>query len=109
MIDFNTISKRGVAHKNIDLLFDREEDRQAVSSAMKELRSLNKMVMTSFVSIDGKRHLAGVAYVPELAWYGNHPARSGCFTAGQPFCRDFHCLRHHPAWRLVLFYLALGH
>lgn len=68
-IDFNTISKHGVEHKNIDLLFDRDEDRKAITAAMKELLSLNKTVITSFVNIGGKRHLAGVTYVPEIAWY----------------------------------------
>ena len=69
LIDFNTISKHGVAQKNVDLLFDRDEDRKAILSAMKELRSLKKTVITAFVTLEGKRHLAGVTYVPEIAWY----------------------------------------
>lgn len=68
-IDFNTISKHGVEHKHVDLLFDRAEDRQAIAAAMKELEALKKTVITAFVNIDGKRYLAGVSYVPELAWY----------------------------------------
>ena len=68
-IDFNTISKHGVQHKNVDLLFDRDEDRKVILSAMKELRSLKKTVITAFVNVDGKRQLAGVTYVPEIAWY----------------------------------------
>ena len=69
LIDYNSISNQNLARKNIDLLFDQAEDRQAVVAAMKTVELGQKRVVTQFVNIDGKRHLAGVTYVPELAWY----------------------------------------
>mgnify|MGYP002143396346 CR=1 FL=1 len=69
LIDFATISKQGVEHKRIDLLFKRDEDRQAILAAMKELEAQKQTVATVFVDIDGQRHLAGLAYLPEIAWY----------------------------------------
>ena len=69
LIDYNSISNQNLARKNIDLLFDQADDRQALAAAMKTVERGQKKVVTQFVHIDGKRHLAGVTYVPELAWY----------------------------------------
>ena len=69
LIDYNSISNQNLVRKNIDLLFDQAADRQAVSAAMKAVELGREKVVTQFVSIDGARHLAGVTYVPELAWY----------------------------------------
>ncbi|WP_216821654.1 GGDEF domain-containing protein [Uliginosibacterium sp. TH139] len=68
-IDFSSISRHGAANKSLDLLFDRQLDRQAVFAAMKELESMHKSVVTTFVNIHGKRQLVGVSYVPEVDWY----------------------------------------
>jgi len=69
LIDFTSISKSAQAHKTLDLLFDRKQDRIALHAAMKELESVETMVVSRFVEIKGKRYLAGVAYLPEIDWY----------------------------------------
>lgn len=69
LIDFASISKSATEHKTLDLLFDRPRDREAIHAAMKELADTNSKVHTRFVEINGKRHLAGVAYLPEIDWY----------------------------------------
>lgn len=69
LIDFNTISKQRQDHKTLNLLFEQREDRIALLAAMKELETQKKTVATAFVTVNGKRHLAGIAYLPEIAWY----------------------------------------
>jgi diguanylate cyclase (GGDEF)-like protein len=69
MIDYASISKSAQERKTLDLLFDRQIDRDAVRGAMKELERMETPVISRFVEIAGKRHLAGVAYLPEIDWY----------------------------------------
>ncbi len=69
LIDFASVSKTAKEHKTLDLVFDRQQDRDAIYAAMKELESVNSSVISRFVDIKGKRHLAGVAYLPEIDWY----------------------------------------
>ena len=68
-IDFASVSKKNSPHKNIDLIFQNETDRQAVYAAMKELESGKKNVATAFVDLNGKRQLAGIVYLPEIDWH----------------------------------------
>lgn len=69
LIDFGTVSKAPSQKKTLRLLLDREEDLTAVLAAMKSLESQEETVATAFVEVDGKRHLAGVTYLPEIDWY----------------------------------------
>ena len=69
MIDYASISKTAKEHKTLDLLFDRQGDRDAIYAAMKELESVKSTVISRFVEIEGRRHLAGVAYLPEIDCY----------------------------------------
>ncbi|MBU1664433.1 MAG: diguanylate cyclase, partial [Gammaproteobacteria bacterium] len=69
LIDFASISKTAQARKTLDLLFENKKDRDAIYAAMKELESVKTPVISRFVEIGGKRHLAGVAYLPEIDWY----------------------------------------
>lgn len=69
LIDFATITKPAREHKTIDLLLDQPADRQAIRGAMKELETLDTTVITRFVQVNGRAHLAGVAYLPEIGWY----------------------------------------
>lgn len=69
LIDFGSISKQTNEQRTIDLLFDQASDRKAVLAAMKALEDLQQTVITEFVSVNGKRHLAGVVYLPEIGWY----------------------------------------
>ncbi len=68
-IDFGSVSKTGGQRKTLQLLFDRPEDLTAVMAAMKSLESQEQSVTTHFVEIKGRRHLAGIAYLPEIDWY----------------------------------------
>jgi len=69
MIDYASISKTAQEQKTLDLLFDRQQDRDAVRGAMKELERVEATVVSRFVVINGRRNLAGVAYLPEIDWY----------------------------------------
>ena len=71
LIDFGTISKTDVQKKTIRLVFDRDEDLQAVQKAMRSLLGANQeeAVTALFVTLKGVRHLAGIAYLPEIDWY----------------------------------------
>ena len=55
--------------KTFDRLFTSEKDRKAILATMKELELQRKTVATTFVTVNGKRHLAGIVYLPEIAWY----------------------------------------
>lgn len=69
LIDFASVSKATGAHKTIDLLFEQDDDRKSILAAMKDLEAQKKPVITAFVHVQGKRHLAGIAYLPEIDWY----------------------------------------
>lgn len=69
LIDFASISKSGEERKTIELLLESPADRKLIFAAMKELESQKKTVVTAFVTVDGKRQLAGIAYLPEIDWY----------------------------------------
>ncbi|MCB1898171.1 GGDEF domain-containing protein [Cognatazoarcus halotolerans] len=69
MIDFASITKKPGERNSLDLLLDRDTDRQAVKAAMKELETSGVTVVSRFVEVQGKRYLAGVAYLPEIDWY----------------------------------------
>ena len=69
LIDFASISKSKSQQNTIDLLFEREVDRKAVLAAMKELEIQKKNVATLVVQANGRRHIAGIAYLPEIDWH----------------------------------------
>ena len=69
LIDMGTISKTAAQKNTIRLLFDRDEDLLAVQKAMMSLVDQKSAVSTLFATLKGKRHLVGVAYLPEIDWY----------------------------------------
>jgi diguanylate cyclase (GGDEF)-like protein len=69
LIDFGSVSKNVAAHKTIDLIFEQQEDRENIYSAMKQLEAGEKQVVTNFVTIKEQRQLVGVVYLPEIDWY----------------------------------------
>lgn len=69
MIDFASITKEPSEQNRLDLLLDREADRDAVQAAMKELETSDTTVVSRFVEVQGKRYLAGIAYLQEIDWY----------------------------------------
>ena len=69
LIDYASITKAAKEQKTLDLLFDRQIDRDTLYASMQQLRRVNDKVMTHSIEIEGKRYLAGVAYLPEIDWY----------------------------------------
>ncbi|MBR0567194.1 diguanylate cyclase [Azoarcus sp. L1K30] len=75
LIDFASIVKPEGEKKTIDQLLDHAEDRAFMRAAMQQLtdagpeRETDARVISRFVTVDGERHLAGVAYLPEIDWY----------------------------------------
>ena len=69
LIDFGSISKEQRAHKTIDLIFSESDDRRNIYAAMKTLEVGKKNVATTFVDVNGHRHLAGILYLPEIDWH----------------------------------------
>jgi diguanylate cyclase (GGDEF)-like protein len=69
MIDFGSVSKALPQQKTLRLLFDRTQDANAVLTAMERLAASGDKVSTQFVQVGGKRHLAGIAYLPEIEWF----------------------------------------
>ena len=69
LIDFGSVSKKKGAHKTIDLIFQENTDEKNIYAAMKELTVGKKTVATTFVNVNGHRHLAGIVYLPEIDWH----------------------------------------
>jgi diguanylate cyclase (GGDEF)-like protein len=69
LIDYASIVKTSQERKSLDLLLDRPEDRQAIRTIMKQLESGGPPVVSRFVEVEGKRYLAGIAFLPEIGWY----------------------------------------
>jgi len=58
----------GNARTLFDLLGD-EASRDALKGAMAEAEKTPEQVATAWISLDGKRQLAAVGYIPELHWH----------------------------------------
>jgi len=72
LIDYASIAKQAADKKMVDRLLDREEDRAQLRAMMAQLSARDTppmTVMSHFVSVDGKRYLAGVAYLQEIDWF----------------------------------------
>jgi diguanylate cyclase (GGDEF)-like protein len=71
-IDFASIIKPEGQKNTVDLLFDNPEDKQKVLGMLQMLKnrgSQNASVESSFVTVDGRKHLAGVAFLPAIGWF----------------------------------------
>ncbi|MGP4845095.1 diguanylate cyclase domain-containing protein [Marinobacter sp. 1Y8] len=71
-IDYASIVKPDGQKKTIDLLLGDAKDRRWMQGTMASLLNnpdQGHRVMTRFVTVDGKDHLAGVAYLPSIDWY----------------------------------------
>lgn len=72
LIDFATITKAAADKKTLDQLLPRAVDRSAIKVLMEQLQAHpdQEQVLTRFVTLeDGRRHLAGIAWLPEIDWY----------------------------------------
>ena len=71
-IDFASIIKPEGQKSTVDLLFDNPEDKQKVLGMLQLLKNrggATGAVESSFVTVDGRKHLAGVAFLPAIGWF----------------------------------------
>lgn len=72
-IDFASFVVKPEGQKSlVDRLFDTDADRARVHAMMEALSAGatdSSIVMSDFVTVGGKRHLAGIAYLPEIDWF----------------------------------------
>lgn len=69
MIDFHSLTKDLKTKKTIFALLDRKQDGDALARMMEEVSRGGKSVASRFVTIGGKRYLAGIGYLEQLGWY----------------------------------------
>ena len=72
LIDYASFVKPEGQKRTLDLLVDLPRDAEALSAMMRDLRDApdqQQSVRTEFVTVEGKRHLAGVAFLPALGWF----------------------------------------
>jgi len=71
-IDFASVVKPEGQKNTLDLLLDKAADRIQVANMMNRLREHadeDGLVLSAFVDVEGKRKLAGIAFLPEIGWY----------------------------------------
>lgn len=69
LIDYMTIAKDEGARIKVDLLLNKPADIENLRQAMKSLENSPGNISTLWVDYQGKKHLLGVAYLPEVGWY----------------------------------------
>jgi diguanylate cyclase (GGDEF)-like protein len=71
IIDFASIAKRrrGEQQSTIYNLIDGERDRDAFKAALADLSSGRGDTRSLAVTIQGKEHIAGIAYLPSIKWF----------------------------------------
>ncbi|WP_163557280.1 sensor domain-containing diguanylate cyclase [Halomonas sp. NO4] len=72
LIDYASFVKPEGQKRTLDLLIDLPEDAAALDALMRELRDTpdqGPKVRTAFVTVEGERQLAGVAYLPSIGWF----------------------------------------
>jgi len=71
-IDFATIIKPEGQKNTVDLLFDDPQDKQQILGMLQMLKQRNGedgAVESGFVTVNGRKHLAGVAFLPAIGWF----------------------------------------
>ena len=71
-IDFASIIKPEGQKNTVDLLFDDPQDKQQILGMLQMLKQRNAeagAIESGFVTINGRKHLAGVAYLPAIGWF----------------------------------------
>ncbi len=71
-IDYASVTKPEGSKNTLDLLIQEPDELQRLQTIMADLRSdaANQgQVRSDFVTLDGKRHLVGIAYLPSIGWY----------------------------------------
>lgn len=71
-IDFASIIKPEGQKNTVDLLFEDPQDKQQVLGMLQMLKQREGRVgavESGFVTVDGRKHLAGVAFLPTIGWF----------------------------------------
>ncbi|NLC70470.1 MAG: diguanylate cyclase [Desulfuromonadaceae bacterium] len=71
-IDFASIIKPEGQKNTIDLLFESPEDKQAILNMLHTLKQGDGKVSeveSRFVTVEGRKQLAGVAFLPTIGWF----------------------------------------
>ncbi len=68
MIDFASYTKDEGEGNHLGKMMG-PKDQQSLRQVMTQVQASPHQVMSRFVQIDGKRYLAGMAYLPEVDWY----------------------------------------
>lgn len=71
-IDFASIIKPEGQKNTVDLLFDDSQDKQQILGMLQLLKKRGDEaghVESGFVTVDGREHLAGVAFLPAIGWF----------------------------------------
>ena len=68
LIDFASLSKTVDEQKRLNLMLG-SADLTRLQASMAEVRDAPEKVSSGFVTLEGTRYLAGVAYLPEIDWY----------------------------------------
>ncbi|WP_020208219.1 GGDEF domain-containing protein [Gilvimarinus chinensis] len=71
-IDFASIIKPVGQKKTVDLLFEKPRDKQqmlGMLAMLKQQGPTQGIVQSGFVEVNGRKHLAGVAYLPTIGWF----------------------------------------
>lgn len=69
MIDFASIAKEGDERITIDRIFTNPQDVMQIFKTAKYLEQQSGEVATLWVEYNGKDHLLGISYLPEVGWY----------------------------------------
>lgn len=71
LIDYASLTKDASERIKIDVLFDDPSDVAHIQGLAGKLQESSKQgeVLTTWVNYRGKRHLLGIAYLPEVGWY----------------------------------------
>jgi len=68
MIDFASLTKDDSEQSRLSQMMS-QEDYTRLELAMAQVKAEPQEVISRFVTLDGTRYLAGVAYLPEIDWY----------------------------------------
>jgi len=69
-IDFSSLSKEYQEHKTLKLILDNETSNKAIKNAIQHLLSDTSLDVTSLeITIDGHKHVVGIAHLQEINWF----------------------------------------
>lgn len=69
LVNFSSFTQPSDQQHNVQQLIDKEKDRAQLRQAMRQAYLHNDEVFSNYISLDNKRTLMAVAYLPEIDWY----------------------------------------